>query len=98
MCRFLVLVHVFLRFAMLPQPTRYKIFVSHFVLFVGICLIANSLFLWVTHLLTALVFLCAPLAVTERFKGYHQKAVQRVPPLGIVLMGLLLIWVKGLRF
>ncbi len=38
------------------------------------------------------------LGVTERFKVYHKKAVQSVPPLGIVLMGFLLIWVKGLRF
>jgi len=36
--------------------------------------------------------------VTERFKVYHQKAIQSVPPPGVVLMGFLLIWVKGLRF
>lgn len=41
--------------------TRNPQYLGDIVLLVGVCLIANSLFLWFTHLLIALLFLVAPL-------------------------------------
>ena len=42
--------------------TRNPQYLGDIVVFVGICVIANSLLLWITHLLTAVWFLVAPLA------------------------------------
>ena len=44
------------RFSRNPQ------YVGDIILFVGVSVIANSLLLWITHLLLALLFLVAPLA------------------------------------
>lgn len=48
-------------------------------MFVGVSVIANSLLLWITHLLLALVFVVAPLAEEpwleeqygEKYRGYR---------------------------
>ena len=62
--------------------TRNPQYLGDIVLFVGICLIANSLFLWVTHLLIALVFLCAPMAeeqwLEEKYGDAYRKYRRRV--------------------
>ena len=42
--------------------TRNPQYLGDIVLFVGICVIANSILLWISHLLISLAFLVAPLA------------------------------------
>ena len=41
--------------------TRNPQYLGDIVVFVGVCVIANSLLLWITHLLTGVWFLIAPL-------------------------------------
>ena len=62
--------------------TRNPQYVGDMALFVGVSVIANSLLLWITHLLLALVFLVAPLAeeswLEEQYGEEYREYVKRV--------------------
>ena len=63
--------------------TRNPQYVGDIVFFVGVSVIANSLLLWFTHLLLALVFVVAPLAeepwLEERYGDAYREYRRRVP-------------------
>ena len=62
--------------------TRNPQYVGDIALFVGVSVIANSLLLWITHLLLALVFLVAPLAeepwLEEQYGEEYREYMNRV--------------------
>ena len=62
--------------------TRNPQYLGDIVFFVGVSVIANSLLLWITHLLIALVFLVAPLAeepwLEEQYGDAYREYRRRV--------------------
>ncbi|MCE2398718.1 MAG: isoprenylcysteine carboxylmethyltransferase family protein [Gemmatimonadetes bacterium] len=62
--------------------TRNPQYVGDIVLFLGVSVIANSLLLWITHLLIALVFIVAPFAeepwLEEQYGDAYREYRQRV--------------------
>ena len=62
--------------------TRNPQYVGDIVLFIGVSVIANSLLLWITHVLLALVFVVAPLAeepwLEEQYGDAYREYRRRV--------------------
>ena len=63
--------------------TRNPQYLGDIVFFVGVSVIANSVCLWIAHLLLALVFVVAPLTeepwLEEQYGGAYREYVKRVP-------------------
>ena len=63
--------------------TRNPQYLGDIVFFVGVCVIANSALLWVTHLLMVLAFVIAPLAeepwLEEQYGDPYREYRRRVP-------------------
>ena len=63
--------------------TRNPQYVGDIVFFIGVGVIANSVFLWITHLLLALVFVVAPLTeepwLEEQYGNAYREYRRRVP-------------------
>ena len=63
--------------------TRNPQYVGDIVFFIGVGVIANSVFLWIAHLLLALVFVVAPLTeepwLEEQYGDAYQEYRRRVP-------------------
>jgi protein-S-isoprenylcysteine O-methyltransferase Ste14 len=63
--------------------TRNPQYVGDIILFVGLSLVANSLYLWITHILTIVVFVVAPLAeetwLEEQYAEAYTKYARGVP-------------------
>ena len=63
--------------------TRNPQYVGDIVFFIGVGVIANSVFLWIAHLLLALVFVVAPLTeepwLEEQYGDEYREYRRRVP-------------------
>ena len=63
--------------------TRKPQYVGDIVFFIGVSVIANSVFLWIAHLLLALVFVVAPLTeeswLEEQYGDAYREYRRRVP-------------------
>ena len=65
------------------EPSRNPQYVGDIVFFIGVGVIANSVFLWIAHLLLALVFVVAPLTeepwLEEQYGDAYREYRRRVP-------------------
>ena len=63
--------------------TRNPQYLGDIVFFIGVGVIANSVFLWIAHLLLALVFVVAPLTeepwLEEQYGDAYREYRKRVP-------------------